>query len=52
MGGGKRADTETFFTFTNYTTPPTVYRLDMKTFASSVWKQPKLVFNPADGIMF
>ncbi len=46
MGGGKRTDTETFFTFTNYTTPPTVYRLDMKTFASSVWKQPKLVFDP------
>ena len=47
MGGGKRSDTETFFTFTNYTTPPTVYRLDMKTFESSVWKQPKLVFDPA-----
>ena len=48
VGGGKHTDTETFFTFTNYTTPPTVYRLDMKTFASSVWKQPKLVFNPAE----
>ena len=46
MSGGKRTDTETFFTFTNYTTPPTVYRLDMKTFATSVWKQPKLVFDP------
>jgi prolyl oligopeptidase len=44
--GGKRTDTETFFTFTNYTTPPTVYRLDMKTYASTVWKQPKLVFDP------
>lgn len=48
MGGGKRTDTETFFTFTNYTTPPTVYRLDMKTYASNVWKQPKLTFNPAE----
>ena len=46
MGGGKRTDTETFFTFTNYTTPPTVYRVDMKTFASTVWKRPKLVFDP------
>jgi prolyl oligopeptidase len=45
--GGKRTDAETFFTFTNYTTPPTVYRLDMKTGASSVWKQPKLVFDPS-----
>ena len=47
MSGGKRTDTETFFTFTNYTTPPTVFRLDMKTFATSVWKQPKLLFDPA-----
>ncbi len=47
MSGGKRTETETFFTFTNYTTPPTVYRLDMKTFATSVWKRPKLVFDPA-----
>ena len=44
--GGKKSDEETFFTFTNYTTPPTVYRLDMKTFASTVWKRPKLTFDP------
>jgi prolyl oligopeptidase len=44
---GKKTDEETFYTFTNYTTPPTVYRLDMKTFASTVWKQPKLTFDPA-----
>jgi prolyl oligopeptidase len=46
MGGGKRTDDETFFMFTNYTTPAAVYRLDMKTLATSVWKQPKLVFDP------
>ena len=45
--GGRRKDVETFFTFTNYTTPPTVYRLDLKTLGSSVWKQPKLTFDPA-----
>ena len=45
--GGRRTDDETFFTFTNYTTPPTVYRLDLKTMTSSVWKQPKLPFDPA-----
>ena len=48
MGGGKKTDTESFFTFTNYTTPPTVYRLDLKTNTTSVWKAPKLVFNPAE----
>jgi prolyl oligopeptidase len=47
MNGGKRTDEETFFTFTNYTTPPTVYRLDMKTRETEVWKAPKLVFDPA-----
>ena len=45
--GGKKTDTETFYTFTNYTTPPTIYRLDMKSYASTVWKQPKLTFDPA-----
>ncbi len=48
VSGGKRTDEETFFTFTNYTTPPTVYRLDMKTYRASVWKQPKLKFDPAE----
>ena len=48
VGGGKRTDEETFFTFTNYTTPPTVYKLDLKTYKSVPWKAPKLVFNPAD----
>ena len=46
MSGGRRTDDEAFFTFTNYTTPPTVYRLDLKTDAASMWKQPKLVFEP------
>ena len=44
--GGRRKDDETFFTFTNYTTPPTVYRLDLTTLKSAVWKQPKLTFDP------
>ena len=45
--GGKRTDTETFFTFTNFTTPATVYRLDLKTMQTSVYRQPKLEFDPA-----
>ena len=48
VGGGKRTDTELFYTFTNYTTPATIYRLDLKTGNSTVWKQPKLKFNPDD----
>ena len=44
---GKRTDTETFFTFSNFTTPPTVYRLDMKAEKTTVYRQPKVKFDPA-----
>jgi prolyl oligopeptidase len=44
---GKRTDTETFFQFTNFTTPSTVYRLDIKTRRSTIYRQPKLKFDPA-----
>ena len=45
--GGKRTDSETFFTFTNFTTPATVYRLDMKADKTTVYRQPKVKFDPA-----
>jgi prolyl oligopeptidase len=45
--GGKRADTETFYSFTGFTMPATIYRYDMKTGASAVFRQPKVDFNPA-----
>ena len=45
--GGLREDTETFYQFSNFTTPSTVYRLDMKTRRSTVYRQPKLLFDPA-----
>ena len=44
--GGKRTDTETFYQFTNFTTPATVYRLDMKSRRSTIYRQPKLKFDP------
>ena len=44
---GKRTDTETFYQFTNFTTPASVYRLDMKTRRSTIYRQPKLKFDPA-----
>jgi prolyl oligopeptidase len=49
VGGfdGKRKDTETFFTFTNFVTPATVYRLDLKSMQTTVYRQPKLAFDPA-----
>jgi len=45
---GKRTDTETFYSFTSYTTPGTIYRYDLATGNSSVFRAPKVRFNPAD----
>lgn len=44
---GRRTDDETFFQFSNFTTPGTIYRLDMKTRQTSLYKAPKLTFDPA-----
>ena len=44
--GGKRHDTETFYTFTSFTTPATIYRYDMKTGESKLFRQPQVDFDP------
>lgn len=43
---GKRGDTETFYSFTSFTTPATIYRYDMKSGKSTVYRQPKVDFDP------
>jgi len=45
--GGKRKDTETFYSFTSYTTPSTVYRYDVEAGRSTVWRKPELKFDPS-----
>ncbi len=44
--GGKPRDEETFFSFTTYTAPPTVFRYDVKRDAVSVVFTPKVAFDP------
>ena len=44
---GKRTDTETFYAYTSFTTPSTIYRHDLKSNKSSVYRQPKVDFDPA-----
>lgn len=44
--GGQRSDTETFYSFTSFTTPGTIYHYDMKTGKSEIYRQPQVDFNP------
>ncbi len=46
--GGRREDTETFYTFGSFAYPGTIYRLDLKTAKSTVFRAPKVAFKPAD----
>ena len=43
--GGRRRDTETFYSFTNVLTPGTIYRLDLRSMQSTVYRQPKVAFD-------
>ncbi|HEU4508837.1 MAG TPA: prolyl oligopeptidase family serine peptidase [Pyrinomonadaceae bacterium] len=45
---GKATDKETFYAFTGFTMPTTIYRYDMVTGKSTIFRQPKVDFNPAD----
>jgi len=46
--GGRREDAETFYTFGSFTYPGTIYRLDLKSGKSSVFRTPKVAFQSAD----
>ncbi len=46
--GGKRTDSETFYSFTGFTTPAAIYRYDVPSGKSTVFRQPKVDFNPSD----
>ncbi len=43
--GGKRKDKETFYAFTSFISPTTIYRYDPEAGKSSVFKQPKVDFD-------
>jgi len=46
--GGKRTDKETFYSFTSYTNPGASYRYDVASGQSTLFKSPKVKFNPDD----
>jgi prolyl oligopeptidase len=43
--GGEADDRETFYSFTDLVTPPTVFHLDLETGASSIYRAPKVAFD-------
>jgi prolyl oligopeptidase len=45
---GKRKDRETFYSFTSFTTPTSIFRYDFDKRESTSVFQPKVKFNPAD----
>jgi len=44
--GGKKTDKDLYYSFTNYVTPGSIYKLDPKTGASTLYKKPNVQFNP------
>lgn len=45
---GDRQDTETFYSFTGFTMPTTIYRYDLTTGKSELFRQPIVDFDPGD----
>jgi len=43
--GGKRNATETFYSYTSFTTPAQIYRYDVRTGKSTLWRKPKVDFD-------
>lgn len=46
--GGLRDDKFVFYTFTSFTFPPTIYKYDIATGSSKVFRRPDVKFNPED----
>ena len=45
---GDASDSETFFYFSSFNMPTTIYRYDSRSGETSVWAQPKVAFAPED----
>jgi prolyl oligopeptidase len=48
---GDASDSETFYSFTSYNYPTTIYRYDSRTGQTSVFAQPQVPFNPQDFVV-
>jgi len=48
---GRPGDNETFYQFSSFNLPPTIFRLDLKTGVATPFAQPRLSFDPADYVV-
>ena len=46
--GGERDDKVLFYVFTSFTVPPTIYKYEVASGRSEVFRKPEVAFNPAD----
>lgn len=46
--GGKKEDKETFYTFTSFVYPPTIFKYDWASGESEIFYETELKFNPSD----
>jgi prolyl oligopeptidase len=46
--GGRQNASETFYSFSSFATPPSIYRYDLKKGTSEVYRTAKVKFNPDD----
>ncbi|TDB66092.1 S9 family peptidase [Arundinibacter roseus] len=46
--GGEKDDTFVFYTYTSFNYPPTIFRYDLSTRQSSVFREPEVNFTPTD----
>ncbi|WP_439152516.1 prolyl oligopeptidase family serine peptidase [Winogradskyella sp.] len=46
--GAKKEEEELYYSFTNYVTPGSIYKYDIKNGASELYRKPSIDFNPED----
>ncbi|MDF1665534.1 MAG: prolyl oligopeptidase family serine peptidase [Planctomycetota bacterium] len=49
--GGRRTDTETFYTYSSFNRPPAIYRYNIITGESSLFRESKVSINPDDYVV-